>query len=174
MLKYVLFFQFFRVFPPVFLQLWMKIDRFRAFPPHLLVFQLSKETFFPRTLKKVQRRAKQKKMTISYSDFSKVDMRVGKILDAADFPEAKKPAFRLKIDFGPEIGTKNSSAQLTKRYRKEDLLGRKIIAVVNFPPKQVANFLSEVLVLGVEDETGGIVLLSVENFDDAPPGSRVY
>lgn len=113
-------------------------------------------------------------MTISYSDFSKVDMRVGKILDAADFPEAKKPAFRLKIDFGPEIGTKNSSAQLTKRYRKEDLLGRKIIAVVNFPPKQVANFLSEVLVLGVEDETGGIVLLSVENFDDAPPGSRVY
>ena len=113
-------------------------------------------------------------LTITYADFSKVDMRVGKILDAVDFPEAKKPAFRLKIDFGPDMGTKNSSAQLTKRYRKEDLIGRKVIAVVNFPPKQVANFLSEVLVLGVDDGAGGIVLLSIENHDDASAGSKVY
>jgi tRNA-binding protein len=110
--------------------------------------------------------------SITYFDFTKVDMRVGKILSVEDFPEARKPAFRLKIDFGADIGLKNSSAQLTKRYKKEDLAGRKIIAVVNFPPKQVANFLSEVLVLGVDDGDGGIILLSVEN-PSAPLGSRV-
>jgi tRNA-binding protein len=101
-------------------------------------------------------------------------MRVGKIVDAQDFPGARKPAYRLKIDFGPEIGTKNSSAQLTRRYKKEDLLERKIIAVVNFPPKQVANFISEVLVLGVDDGSGGIILLSTENVQDSPLGTRVY
>jgi len=85
---------------------------------------------------------------IGYDDFSKVDMRVGKIIDAQDFPEARKPAYKLRIDFGTEIGMKNSCAQLTQRYEKEGLIGRKIVAVVNFPPKQVANFLSEVLVLG--------------------------
>ena len=83
-------------------------------------------------------------------------MRVGQIIEALDFPEARKPAYRLKIDFGPEIGMKNSSAQLTRRYQKEELVSRKILAVVNFPPKQVANFVSEVLVLGVDDGAGGI------------------
>lgn len=110
---------------------------------------------------------------ISYTDFTRVEMRIGKILSTEDFPEARKPAFRLKIDFGPEIGIKDSSAQLTKRYKKEDLNGRKIIAVVNFPPKQVANFVSEVLVLGVDDGSGGIILLSLED-DAAEIGSRIY
>jgi tRNA-binding protein len=111
---------------------------------------------------------------IVYEDFDKVDMRVGKIIGAEDFPQARKPAFRLRIDFGGEIGIKKSSAQLTSRYKKEDLLERKIIAVVNFPPKQVANFVSEVLVLGVSDPAGGIILLRLENEGDAPLGSRVH
>jgi len=111
---------------------------------------------------------------ITYADFTKVDIRIGQIVEASDFPEARKPAFRLKIDFGPEIGKKDSSAQLTKRYRKEDLIDRKILAVVNFPPKQVANFISEVLVLGVDDGSGGIVLLSTENPGESPLGSRMY
>ena len=111
---------------------------------------------------------------IAYGDFDKVDMRVGKIIGVEDFPQARKPAYRLSIDFGPEIGIKKSSAQLTARYKKDELLGRKIIAVINFPPKQVANFLSEVLVLGVSDATGGIILLAVENDSDAPLGSRVH
>jgi len=99
-------------------------------------------------------------------------MRVGKIIEARDFPEARKPAYRLKIDFGSEIGMKNSSAQLTRRYYKEDLIGRNIVAVVNFAPKQIANFVSEVLVLGVTDTDGSIILLATES--DAPLGSRVY
>jgi tRNA-binding protein len=111
---------------------------------------------------------------IVYEDFDKVDMRVGKIVTAEDFPQARKPAYRLQIDFGAEIGMKKSSAQLTTRYKKEDLLGRKVIAVVNFPPKQVANFVSEVLVLGVSDPAGGIILLSIENEADAPIGARVH
>ena len=110
--------------------------------------------------------------TITYGDFEKVDMRIGKIIDARDFPEARKPAYQLKIDFGSEIGLKNSSAQLTKRYVQEELLGRKIVAVVNFAPKQIANFISEVLVLGVPDGEGGIILLATES--EAPLGSRVY
>jgi len=110
--------------------------------------------------------------TITYGDFEKVDMRVGKIIDARDFPKARKPAYQLKIDFGSEIGLKNSSAQLTKRYVQEELLGRKILAVVNFAPKQIANFISEVLVLGVPDGEGGIILLATES--EAPLGSRVY
>jgi tRNA-binding protein len=112
--------------------------------------------------------------TITYSDFERIDMRVGKIIEAMDFPEARKPAYKLKIDFGSEIGVKNSSAQLTKRYRKEDLIDRRIIAVVNFATKQIANFVSEVLVLGVADVEGGICLLATENQDGAPLGSRVY
>jgi tRNA-binding protein len=111
---------------------------------------------------------------IAYADFEKVDMRVGTILEVEDFPQARKPAYRLKIDFGPEIGVKKSSAQLTHRYKKEDLLNRKVIAVVNFPPKQVANFVSEVLVLGVTDANGGIILLGVENSDGALLGSSVH
>jgi tRNA-binding protein len=109
---------------------------------------------------------------IAYGDFERVVMRVGKIVEARDFPEARKPAYRLKIDFGSEIGLKNSSAQLTIRYNKEDLIGRNIIAVVNFAPKQIANFVSEALVLGVEDADGDIILLATDS--DAPLGSRVY
>jgi tRNA-binding protein len=110
---------------------------------------------------------------ISYEDFEKVDMRVGKIIDVREFPEARKPAYKLKVDFGPDIGIKNSSAQLTVRYKKESLMGRKVVAVMNFPPKQVANYLSEVLVLGVNDARDGIVLLRPES-DDAPLGVRVH
>jgi tRNA-binding protein len=111
---------------------------------------------------------------IFYSDFVKVDMRVGEIIECRDFAEARKPAYQLKIDFGQEIGLKDSSAQITVRYKKEELIGRKIIAVVNFPPKKIANFTSEVLVLGVEDKEGAIILLEPENLEDAGLGSRVY
>jgi tRNA-binding protein len=97
--------------------------------------------------------------TITWNDFEKVEMRVGTILEANDFPEARKPAYQLRIDFGNEIGIKKSSAQLTKRYSREDLVGKQIIAVVNFPKKQIGNFMSECLVLGsVKDDD--IVLLS--------------
>jgi tRNA-binding protein len=97
--------------------------------------------------------------TITWNDFEKVEMRVGTILEANDFPEARKPAYQLLIDFGNEIGIKRSSAQLTKRYSREDLVGKQIIAVVNFPKKQIGNFMSECLVLGsVKDDD--IVLLS--------------
>ena len=95
---------------------------------------------------------------IDFQDFKKVDIRTGKIIDVEEFPNAKKPAYKLKIDFG-EMGIKRSSAQITKLYKKEDLIGKEIIAVVNFKPKQIADFLSEVLVLGVESENG-VVLLS--------------
>jgi tRNA-binding protein len=111
---------------------------------------------------------------ISYREFEKVEMRIGKIIDASPFPEAHKPAFRLRIDFGPQVGIKNSSAQLTARYTAQDLVGRKVVAVVNFAPKQIANFRSEVLVLGVSDGSpGGIILLEPES-DEAPLGSRVF
>jgi tRNA-binding protein len=97
--------------------------------------------------------------TITWNDFEKVEMRVGTILEANDFPEARKPAYQLRIDFGKEIGIKKSSAQLTKRYSREDLVGKQIIAVVNFQKKQIGNFMSECLVLGsVKDDD--IVLLS--------------
>jgi tRNA-binding protein len=96
---------------------------------------------------------------ITFEDFKKVDVRVGKILEAEDFPEAKNPSYKLKIDFGPEIGIKKSSAQITKLYKKDDLKGRLILAVVNFPPKQIANFISEVLVLGVPDKNHDVVLV---------------
>ncbi|HZW57391.1 MAG TPA: tRNA-binding protein [Nitrososphaerales archaeon] len=112
---------------------------------------------------------------ITFEDFLKVDIRVGKILEVSEFPEARKPAYKLKIDFGAEIGVKRTSAQLTVRYTDANaLVGRKVIAVVNFPPKQVANVMSEVLVLGVSDQSGGIILLEPENQDEAPLGSRVH
>lgn len=98
-------------------------------------------------------------MEISWKDFEKVEMRIGTIIDVAGFPEARKPAFQLKIDFGEEIGIRRSSAQITKRYTKEDLLGKQIIAVVNFPKKQIASFMSECLVLGAVGEADDIVLL---------------
>jgi tRNA-binding protein len=100
-------------------------------------------------------------MAISWDDFEKVDMRAGTIVEVNDFPKARKPAYKLKIDFG-EIGIKNSSAQITTFYTKEDLLNRKVIAVVNFPPKQIADFISECLVLGVYDENKNVILLQPE------------
>lgn len=100
-------------------------------------------------------------------------MRIGQIIECKDFAEARKPAYQLKIDFGREIGQKDSSAQITVRYTKENLIGRKIVAVVNFPPKKIAHFTSEVLVLGVEDKDGAIVLLEPDR-SDAVLGSRVY
>lgn len=96
---------------------------------------------------------------ISWSDFEKVEMRVGTIIEVHDFPKARKPAYRLTIDFG-DLGIKKSSAQITKLYNKEDLLGKQIIAVVNFPKKQIANFMSECLVLGAVDSLGGVTLIA--------------
>ncbi len=99
---------------------------------------------------------------ISWDDFERVDMRVGTIIAAEDFPRAKKPAYRLTVDFGEEIGTRKSSAQITAHYRREELLNRQVIAVVNFPSKQIANFTSECLVMGVYDENNEVVLLQPE------------
>lgn len=98
-------------------------------------------------------------MEISWSDFEKVDIRVGTIIEVNDFPKARKPAYQLVIDFGNNIGVKRSSAQITKRYTKEDLLNRQVIAVVNFPKKQIANFMSECLVVGAVGGEGDVVLL---------------
>lgn len=98
-------------------------------------------------------------MEISWKDFEKVEMRVGTIVEVTDFPKAKNPAFQLKVDFGEAIGIRKTSAQITKRYSKEELLGKQIIAVVNFPKKQIANFMSECLVLGVVGADKDVVLL---------------
>jgi tRNA-binding protein len=109
-------------------------------------------------------------MTISWPDFERVDMRVGRIVDARDFPEARRPAITLSVDFGP-LGIKRSSAQITDRYAAADLIGRLVVAVVNFPPKQIGPFTSEVLLLGAYNEAGEVVLLRPD-FDVAP-GSRI-
>lgn len=101
-------------------------------------------------------------MTIGWDDFEKVDMRVGTIIEVNDFPKARKPAYQLKIDFGSEIGIKRSSAQITVYYKREELLRKQVIAVVNFPPKQIADFTSECLVLGVYDENKDVILLQPE------------
>lgn len=98
-------------------------------------------------------------MELTWKDFEKVEMRVGTILEVQDFPEARNPAYKLTIDFGSELGTRRSSAQITKRYSREDLLGKQIVAVVNFPKKQIATLLSECLVLGAVGEGNDIVLL---------------
>lgn len=109
---------------------------------------------------------------VTFDDFQRVEMRVGRILAAEPFPEARKPAYKLRIDFGPEIGMKQSSAQLTALYRCEDLIGRLIVGVVNFPPRRVAGFNSEVLVLGAADAEGAVVLLEVER--EVPLGARIF
>ena len=96
---------------------------------------------------------------ISWQDFEKVDMRVGKVLSVEDFPEARQPAYKLSVDFGDEIGIKKSSAQITDLYSKDDLMGRQVIAVVNFPPKQIGPFMSECLVMGAYNEAGQVVLI---------------
>jgi tRNA-binding protein len=108
---------------------------------------------------------------ISFDDFLKVDIRVGTIVDAAEFPKARKPAWKVWVDFGPEIGVKKSSAQITAHYAKVDLIGRQVAAVVNFPPRQIADFMSEVLVLGFADADGEIVLLQPERA--VPNGGRM-
>jgi tRNA-binding protein len=107
---------------------------------------------------------------ISWQDFERVEMRVGTVAEVSDFPEAKKPAYKLTIDFGAH-GMKQTSAQITKLYSKEDLLGKQVIAVTNFPPKQVANFMSECLVLGVVEDGGKVVLLQPER--KVPDGLRI-
>jgi tRNA-binding protein len=109
--------------------------------------------------------------TIDFSDFERVDMRVGRVLDAEPFPEARKPAYKLRIDFGP-LGIRRSSAQLTVHYSPEDLRGKLVIAVLNFPPRQIGPVRSEVLILGVPDEDGAVVLL--EPSVDVPLGGRVF
>ena len=97
--------------------------------------------------------------TLSWDEFEKVDIRIGTILEAAPFPEVRKPAYKLQIDFGIEIGIRKSSAQITAHYKPEELVGRQIVAVVNFPPKQIANFFSECLVLAIYDDQKQVVLL---------------
>ena len=105
-------------------------------------------------------------------DFLKLDVRTGRITDVQDFPEARKPAYKLTIDFGPEIGTKKTSAQIVKNYTKEQLLGRCVLCVVNFPPRQIGTFMSEVLTLGVPDAAGEVVLIAPDT--DVPSGGRLY
>ncbi len=109
---------------------------------------------------------------ITYPDFEKVDIRVGRITRAEPFPEARKPAIKLWVDFGPEIGEKRSSAQITKHYTPEGLIGRQVLAVVNFPPRQIGPVMSEVLVLGVPDEDGQVVLIGPGH--DVPLGGKLF
>ncbi len=109
---------------------------------------------------------------ITFDDFLKVDIRVGRITRAEPFPEARKPAFKLWVEFGGEIGEKRSSAQITRHYKPEQLVGRQVMAVVNFPPRQIGKVMSEVLVLGVPDADGEVVLLRPDQ--DVPIGGRLF
>jgi tRNA-binding protein len=110
--------------------------------------------------------------TIGFDDFLKVDIRVGRIVSAAPFPEARKPAFRLTIDLGPEIGTRSSSAQITRNYTLDELPGRLVLCVVNFPPRQIGPMMSEVLTLGVPDAQGEVMLIAPDR--EVPLGGRLY
>lgn len=109
---------------------------------------------------------------ISFDDFTKVDIRLGRIVEAAPYPEARKPAIKLWIDFGAELGVKKSSAQITQNYEPDQLVGKQILAVVNFPPRQIGRFMSEVLVLGVSGDDGAIVLVGPDRA--VPLGSRLH
>ncbi len=109
---------------------------------------------------------------ISYDDFAKIDIRVGRIIEVQPFPEARKPAYKLRVDFGPEVGVKKSSAQVTVHYTPETLLGRQVLGVVNFPPRQIGPFRSEALVLGLPDETGAVVLIGPGQ--DVPLGGKLF
>ena len=109
---------------------------------------------------------------ITFDDFLKVDVRIGRVVKAEAFPEARKPAYKLMIDFGPDIGVKKSSAQITKHYTLDDLQGRKVAAVVNFPPRQIGPLMSEVLTLGFPDADGEVVLVGVDR--DAVIGGRLF
>ena len=109
---------------------------------------------------------------ITFDDFLRVDIRIGTIVEAEPFPEARKPAFKLRIDFGPAIGVKKSSAQIVDRYALEDLPGRQVAAVVNFPPRQIGKFMSEVLTLGFADEEGAVILFAPDR--GVPNGSRLF
>ncbi|KGJ04583.1 tRNA-binding protein [Paracoccus halophilus] len=109
---------------------------------------------------------------ISHDDFARVDIRVGRILRAEPFPEARKPAIKLYLDFGPELGERKSSAQITRHYAPEDLIGRQVLAVVNFPPRQIGKFMSEVLVLGLPDKDNQVVLIGPDL--EVPVGGRMY
>ena len=109
---------------------------------------------------------------VTFDDFMKVDIRVGVVVAAEPFPEARKPAIKLRIDFGSEIGEKKSSAQITRHYSPDALVGKRVLAVVNFPPRQIGKFMSEVLTLGVPDEAGEVVLIAPDL--DAPVGGRLF
>jgi tRNA-binding protein len=111
-------------------------------------------------------------MTASFDEFLKIDIRVGTITDVQPFPEAKKPALKLFIDFGPEIGIKKSSAQITENHKAEELIGRQVLAVINFAPRQIGPFMSEVLTLGVPDENGKVMLIGPDKA--VPKGGRMY
>ncbi len=109
---------------------------------------------------------------IAYDDFEKVDIRVGRIVDVQDFPEARKPAYKLWVDFGPDIGIKKTSAQVTKHYTHDTLKGKLVAAVVNFPPRQIGKYMSEILVLGFPDADGGVVMISPDQ--DVPLGGKLF
>ncbi|MEJ5218455.1 tRNA-binding protein [Cognatishimia sp. D5M38] len=109
---------------------------------------------------------------ITFDDFLKVDIRTGVVVDAQPYPEARKPAIKLWVDFGDELGVKKSSAQITKHYTPESVVGKRVMAVVNFPPRQIGKFMSEILVLGVPDDEGEVVLITPDK--EVPKGGRLY
>lgn len=109
---------------------------------------------------------------IDYNDFEKVDIRAGRITQVEDFPEARKPAFKIWVDFGTGIGIRKSSAQVTQNYAREDLIGKMVLAVVNFPPRQIGKYMSEILILGVPDADGNVMLVTPDR--DVPLGGKLY